>query len=207
MQERLLFCFHQYSQQHCTFCLCNNIKDALNYFASSVTKPSSSRWYSHRVVANKDCQISLIVVAIFWKSSSNANAFKPRQVVNSRQVRELNTAFGRDRELVEKLAGQVWACSWALNHWWWWHWNLLWQYEWQLVDKLPSQINSGMLILVKPSKMLLTLDPGGLPRALRWERSNCGAPRDGRATSWGPSPPPPHPQVGGIIGLAVWLWK
>ena len=29
------------------------------------------------------------------------------QVVNSRQVKELNAAFGRDRELVEKLAGQV----------------------------------------------------------------------------------------------------
>ena len=111
------------------FLIGNKIKDALNYLASSVTKPSSSRWYSHRVVANKDCQKSLIIVAIFWKSSSNANAFKSRQVVNSRQVKELNTAFGRDRELVEKLAGQVGSCWWALDDWWGWNW--LWQYDWK----------------------------------------------------------------------------
>jgi len=40
-------------------------------------------------------------------AASNIGTSLIEKVVNSRQVRELNTAFGRDRELVEKLAGQV----------------------------------------------------------------------------------------------------
>ena len=116
------------------FLIGNKTKDALNYYASSITTPSSSRYYSHGALWRRwqhRFSLSLIVVVIFRKSSSNANAFKSRQVVNSRQVKELNTAFGRDRELVEKLAGQVWPCWWALDDWWWWHWNWLWQYDWK----------------------------------------------------------------------------
>jgi len=40
-------------------------------------------------------------------AASNIGTSLVEKVVNSRQVKELNTAFGRDRELVEKLAGQV----------------------------------------------------------------------------------------------------
>merc|ERR1719266_525800 len=40
-------------------------------------------------------------------AASNIGTSLIEKVVNSRQVKELNAAFGRDRELVEKLAGQV----------------------------------------------------------------------------------------------------
>jgi len=40
-------------------------------------------------------------------AASNIGTSLLEKVVNSRQVKELNTAFSRDKEIVEKLAGQV----------------------------------------------------------------------------------------------------